>query len=358
MDTIVAGNPIERWLIALAVAVGTTLLLGVIKRVVVHRLGVLAAKTDTDLDDLVVDLIKRTRRICLLTIGLWFGSQSIDLAEKHELYLHKFVHLVLLLQCGFWGVGLVEYGLKKLVDVHDQNDPARAMGANVLGLIGRVLVWATVALLAISNLTTTNISALLTGLGVGGIAVALALQNVLGDLFASISILLDKPFVIGDSITVGEFSGTVEEIGIKTTRIKSVNGEQIIMGNADLVHSRIRNFKRLEERRSVFTLGVTYQTGHDKLERIPKLLREVIEATPQTRFDRAHFKSFGDSALQFEVAWFSLSREYNQMMDAQQAVNLAIVARFEREGIEFAYPTQTLHMFAANAERVAPLSAR
>jgi len=174
------------------------------------------------------------------------------------------------------------------------------------------------------------------------IAVALALQNVLGDLFASISILLDKPFVVGDAIVVGDFNGTVEQIGIKTTRLKSVNGEQLIMGNADLAHSRIRNFKRLLERRSVFTFGVTYQTPREKLERIPALLQEIIEQTPQARFERAHFAKFGDWALVFEAAYFVQHPDYQSYMDAQQAINFELLRRFEQERIEFAYPTQTV----------------
>ncbi len=196
------------------------------------------------------------------------------------------------------------------------------------------------------------------GLGIGGIAVALAVQNILGDLFASLSIVLDKPFVIGDFIIVNEFLGTVEHIGLKTTRIRSLSGEQVIFSNADLLRSRIRNFKRMFERRVTFSIGVTYQTPSDKLERISALLKEIVVKQPKARFDRAHFKEFGDSALIYEVVYYVQNPDFNVYMDIQQAINIEIVRRFEEESIEFAYPTRTIHVkqepaFAREGESIA-----
>ena len=170
----------------------------------------------------------------------------------------------------------------------------------MLGFVGRIVLWSVVLLMILDNLGV-NITALVASLGIGGIAVALAVQNILGDIFASLSIALDRPFAIGDFIVVGDVLGTVEYIGLKTTRIRSLSGEQIVFSNADLLKSRIRNYKRMTERRVVFGFGVVYQTPHDKLERIPAMVREVIEAQPKTRFDRAHFKEYGDSALAFEA---------------------------------------------------------
>ncbi len=179
------------------------------------------------------------------------------------------------------------------------------------------------------------------GLGVTGIAVALALQNILGDLFASLSIVLDKPFVVGDYIVVDTLQGTVERIGLKTTRVRSLSGEQIVFSNADLLKSRLRNFKRMQERRVAFTFGVTYQTPEALLTRIPGIVREVITPLPSTRFDRAHFQSFGEYALLFEVVYFVTTPDYALFMDIQQAINLGLLGRFRQEGIAFAYPTQT-----------------
>jgi small-conductance mechanosensitive channel len=189
-----------------------------------------------------------------------------------------------------------------------------------------------------------NVSALLAGLGIGGIAVALALQNVLGDLFASLSITLDKPFVTGDFIIVGDLLGTVSHVGLKTTRVTSLSGEQLVFSNSDLLSSRIRNFKRMSERRVVFSFGVLYQTPVSQLEEIPAIVREIVESTDTTRFDRAHFKEFGDSAYLYEVVYYVREPDYNLYMDRQQQINLELCRRFEERGIEFAYPTRTLHL--------------
>jgi small-conductance mechanosensitive channel len=208
-----------------------------------------------------------------------------------------------------------------------------------------VVVWSIVLLVVLDNLGV-KVTTLLAGLGVGGIAVALALQNVLGDVFASLSIILDKPFVIGDYITIGEHQGTVQAIGLKSTRMRSLSGEELIFSNNDLLASRIRNYGRMTERRAVFTIGVTYETPRAKLDKIPGILREAVEAQQKVRFDRSHFKQYGDSAIVFETAYFVLAPEYPVYMDIQQAINFRIHERFEEEGIQFAYPTQTIHLAA------------
>jgi small-conductance mechanosensitive channel len=198
-----------------------------------------------------------------------------------------------------------------------------------------------ILLLMLDNLGI-NVTALVAGLGVGGIAVALAVQNILGDLFASLSIVLDKPFVIGDSITVDSYSGTVEHVGLKTTRIRSLGGEQLVFSNSDLLKARLRNFKHMQERRIVFSVGVLYQTPADKLEKIPALVKEIIEKAPRVRFDRAHLRDLGDSALIFEIVYWVLDPTYARYMDAQQSINLGLIRCFADEGIGFAYPSQSL----------------
>jgi small-conductance mechanosensitive channel len=342
MDKLIWGNPLSEWLYAIGITIASWMLLGALRKFVVYRLGKWAESTETDIDDMLVDLVKRTRTVVLLVVALWLGSRKLALPDSANFWCHRVVHIVLLIQTGLWGVGLLDYGIQKLTGEKDDRDQARKVSASVLTLLGRTAIWSTVALYVLANVFNRDVSSLVAGLGVGGIAIALALQNVLGDLFASISILLDKPFVVGDAISVGEFNGTVEQIGIKTTRLKSVNGEQLIMGNSDLAHSRIRNFKRLQERRNVFTIGVTYQTPREKLERIPAMLKEIIEKTHQVRFDRAHFAKFGDWSLVFEAAYFVQHPDYLSFMDAQQAVNFELLKRFEKEGIDFAYPTQTV----------------
>jgi small-conductance mechanosensitive channel len=200
-----------------------------------------------------------------------------------------------------------------------------------------------VFLLILDNLGV-NITGLVAGLGIGGIAVALAVQNILGDLFASLSIVLDKPFMIGDYVVVDTLSGTVEHIGLKTTRIRSLSGEQLIFSNNDLLKSRIRNYKRMEERRIVFGFGVIYQTPVEKLIRIKKQVAEIIEKQEHARLDRVHFKEYGDSSLNFEVVYFVDDPAYALYMDIQENINLELFRRFTEEGIEFAYPTRTLYV--------------
>jgi small-conductance mechanosensitive channel len=210
-----------------------------------------------------------------------------------------------------------------------------------VGFVLRMLIWIILFLIGLDNLGI-NITTLIAGLGIGGIAVALAIQNILGDLFASFSIVLDKPFVIGDFIIIDDYMGTVEHVGLKTTRIRSLSGEQLIFSNADLLKSRIRNYKRMYERRVVFTIGVVYQTPYEKISQIPAIIRTAVESNSQARFDRAHFKEYGDFSLKFEVVYWIHDPDYTVYMDIQQAINLDIFKQFSEAGIEFAYPTQTL----------------
>lgn len=222
-------------------------------------------------------------------------------------------------------------------------DPSRVTAFRAFGLVGRIVLWSILLILTLDNFGV-DITALVAGLGIGGIAIALAVQNVLKDILAYVSILVDQPFVIGDFLTVDEMAGTVEHIGIKSTRIRSLSGEQLIFSNEDLLSSRIRNYKRMFGRRVVFGMGVIYGTPVEKLEAIPDMMREAIEAQPDVRFDRAHFKVFDDSALTFEGVNYVLLPDYTEYMNRQQAINLALYRRFTDEGIEFAFPTQTLHV--------------
>ena len=337
------GNPVWVWLLAVSVAIAAILLLRLLRRLVLRRLRRFAGRTVTQIDDLVADLFAKTRLFFLIAIALYAGSLALSFPPNVSTVINTLAVLALLIQMGIWGTGMATFLIARAVKRKLEEDAATATSMAALGFIVKLVLWAVILLLALDNLGV-DITALVAGLGIGGIAVALAVQNVLGDLFASLSILLDKPFVIGDFIIVDDLLGTVERIGLKTTRVRSLYGEQLIFSNSDLLNSRIRNYKRMFERRIVFGLGVTYQTPHEKLAQIPEMIREIIEAQEQTRFDRAHFKEYGDFALQFEVVYYVLVPDYNVYMDIQQAINLTIYERFEQEGIEFAYPTQTLYI--------------
>jgi small-conductance mechanosensitive channel len=251
----------------------------------------------------------------------------------------------LIIQAAIWATAVIGELTKHFVKLQVEGESTQIATTTALTFVAKLLLWSIALLLLIENMGY-DVSALVASLGVGGIAVALAAQNILGDLFASLSILFDKPFVVGDFIIVDDMLGTVEKVGLKTTRIRSLSGEQLVFSNNDLLSSRIKNYKRMEERRVVFTLGVTYQTSAKKLELIPTIIKESIEKQQRARFDRSHFKGYGDFALLFETVYWVTEPDYNLYMDIQQRINLELFQSFEDKAIEFAYPTQTIHLAA------------
>ena len=342
-DTVLANNTVLEWIIAAGVALLVVALVEAAKAFIIRHLTRLAKRTANEFDDLAAAVIRRTRFFFVLALALIAGAQMVELQGQVRDVIQALVVLATLLQIGFWGNAAIEVGLGRYTARQMEEDAATATTVRFVGFLLRLALWVLVGLVALDT-AGVDITALIAGLGVGGIAVALATQNVLGDLFASLSIVLDKPFVIGDFIIVGELMGTVEHIGLRTTRIRSLSGEQLVFSNTDLLNSRIRNYKRMAERRALFRFGVTYETPKEKVEKIPGIVREIIESHDNTRFDRAHFASYGDSSLDFEVVYYMLVPDYNTYMDTQQAINLDLFGRFEELGIEFAYPTRTVYV--------------
>lgn len=341
LDERVLGNQMRAWITAGAVFVLVFLLLRLLKLITTRHLGKLAQRTATQVDDLVVDLLGRTRSWVLAILALYASTFFLKIPQDETRLIRSLTAVVFLLQGALWGNRLITFWLTEYLRRRGEIDRAGRTTIATLGFVGRLILWATLLILALDNFGF-KITGLITGLGIGGIAVALAAQEVLKDLFASLAIALDKPFLIGDSITLGEFSGTVEHIGIKTTRVRSINGEQIVIPNSDLIGSRVRNFGRMEERRVLVNLGLVYQTPADRVERAVALVREVITARVGVRLERVHFRAFGESALFVEAVYFITSADYVAYMDLQQEINLEILRRFAAEGIEFAYPTQTV----------------
>lgn len=346
------SNSLDRWSIALIVFAGVLLVLFLLRRLAVNRLTRLAERTETDVDDLVSGVLGRTKPLVLLVIALSIAGRTLVLSPGAELFLHRLLFVALAIQAGIWASQVLNWVVERYLKRRDEEPAVRVAVLGMFSFFGRVAIWSIVLLLCLDNLGL-DVTALIAGLGVGGIAVGLALQNVLQDTFASLSIVLDKPFEVGDFIVLDDFAGNVERIGLKTTRIRSLSGEQLVFGNGDLLSSRIRNFKVMSERRIVFHFGVLYQTTADQLEAIPVMIRELFEGLEKARLDRAHFFRFGDSSLDFEVVYWVESPEYNLYMDIQQKVNLALVRRFEAEGIGFAYPTRTLYIEGGEAARPA-----
>lgn len=349
-DVVFLGNTLALWAQALGVAAATLGALWLARRLLTRRLGALAARTANRVDDLFVLLVQRTRTFALAVVALWPLLAILDASAAVEDAARIVTVLAAAVQLAIWGNILIAHVLEARVAQLRTADPSSATTLNGLTILARGVLWVVLVLLALDNLGV-NISALVAGLGIGGVAIALAAQSVLGDLFASLAIVLDKPFVVGDFIVVGDLMGTVEHVGVKTTRLRSLSGEQLVFANSDLLGSRIRNFKRMSERRILFTVGVTYQTPARKLVEIPRILQEAVTSQPGVRFDRAHFKSYDDSAMTFEIVYFVLDPDYNRYMDTQQRVNLEIYTRFEREGIEFAYPTRTVYMRTDGGDR-------
>jgi small-conductance mechanosensitive channel len=337
------GNPVLSWLHAglafFATAVGVRLLL----RFLAMRLAAFAERTETRLDDAAVGLIRQTKWWVLAAFGIYVAARFLDIPDRPGEWIRVAAAVALIVQIGIWVSELIGVWIENSRRRRMNSTPAAATGLYAIGIVGRLILWSVVLLMILDNLGV-NVTALIASLGVGGVAVALAVQNILGDLFASFSIIFDKPFVVGDFLVIDDYMGSVEHVGLKTTRVRSLTGEQLVFSNSDLLGSRIRNFGRMNERRVAFEIGVTYQTSRDKLKRIPDMLKAAIEKQSQTRFDRAHFKSFGDFSLIFETVYYVGVPDYNVHMDIQQAVNLGIHEAFEREGIDFAYPTQTLFM--------------
>lgn len=338
----IAGNPAGSWLLALGIVAATLALAGLLRFALRVRLR-RAPDTEGDFDDFLLDLLARTRLILLALPSLFFAVRILELDRSVLVALRVAALLSALVQAGLWLSGFVDYWLGRQRRLRMQADPAAVTTMTVFGFILKLFLWSFVLLVALDNLGI-DVTALVAGLGIGGIAVALATQNILGDLFASLSIVIDKPFVLGEVIHVGDFIGVVENIGLKTTRVRSLGGEQLVFANNDLIQSRLRNYTRMRERRVVFRFGVVYETTVEKLERVPGMIRSIIEQQPRTRFDRAHLQKFGDSSLDFEVVYYVLSPDYNVYMDIQQEVSLSLIRSLQAEAIEFAYPTRTLFL--------------
>jgi small-conductance mechanosensitive channel len=344
----VLENTYQAWLIAIGAGMLAAFLLHFFRKVSQKHLTELASRTTTKWDDYLVKVIAKTKLLFLLAAGLLIGAMLLELPDEAERAVRISFVIALLIQVGIWGGVLVDSAVKGYRDKAREENPADVTTLGLIGLAGRVAVWSLVVLLILENLGV-DITALVTGLGIGGVAVALAVQNILSDLFASLSIALDKPFVVGDFLMVGDMMGSVEKVGLKTTRLRSLSGEQLVFSNNDLLGSRVRNFGRMFERRVVFTLGVTYATPRDKLKLIPGIVREAVEAEENTRFDRSHFGNYGDFSLNFETVYYVLTPDYSAYMDVQQSINFAIHERFGEEGIEFAFPTRTLFVNMQNS---------
>jgi len=343
LDAAVYGGTPRDWLIALGWSLAIALSVYLVKPILIRRWGARAQHSRSSIDDVLIEALKATRSLLVAVFALSLGAHYLSLPEAHARLLKGATGIAVFLQVGFWAGAGLKFWLNRSRTRALATNASAATSLSAIGFIAQLGLWAVVLLLMLDNLGI-NITALVAGLGIGGVAVALAVQNILGDLFASLSIVVDKPFVIGDFIIVDNYMGTVENVGLKTTRIRSLDGEQIVFSNSDLLKTRLRNYKRMVERRVVFSFGVVYETRPEQLEQIPSMIRRIVEAQPKVRFDRAHFQKFGEYALLFETVYAVLDPDYNLYMDIQQAVNLAILRALQAQDIALALPRQAMRL--------------
>jgi len=314
--------------------------------VILNRLTKLSKHTKTDFDDVAVAAVASIKPSVYMLVSFYIALQLLILPELADNVVTAVFLFVVVWQAIEVVSQLVSYAARKFLEKDEDNDgitdPNSANASQMVILLTGIALWAFGGIFVLSNLGV-EVTSLVAGLGIGGIAIAFALQGILSDLFSSFSIYFDKPFRVGDFIVIGEDTGTVEKIGIKSTRIRTLQGEELVVSNAELTSTRVQNYKKMKNRRISFNLGVTYDTSADKVKIIPKLLKGAIEGVENVNFDRAHFASYGDSALLFEIVYFVETGDYNVYMDRQQEINLRIMTSFQAEAIEFAFPTQTIY---------------
>lgn len=334
------NNRLSDYLIFLLIFFAGVIAIRIIKVIVLNRLKAWSDKTSTTIDDFLVRIFEQ-KLIPILYFGTFYLSTKLLSLSQFADRLVTIAGIVLLSILGIrFLVALFNYAIETYW-AKKEVDERRQKSLKGIITVTKVIVWGIGITFLLDNLGF-KISTVIAGLGIGGIAIALAAQTVLGDLFSYFTIFFDRPFEIGDFIIIGDFRGTIEHIGIKTTRIRSLSGEQLVFSNTDLTNSRLRNYKRMDTRRVVFQLGVTYQTTLEQLKEIPVIISEIINSTDETVFDRAHFSSYGDFSLNFEIVYYVQDRDYAKYMDIQQEINFRIMEKFTKRNIEFAYPTQTL----------------
>lgn len=331
---ILDSNTPRELILSGAIAAGVLTLIWLVRTFAARKLRD-ARLTETDVDDFLLDVTNRTKLLLLILPALFLGARVLDMHDDLRRIIRIGASLSFIAQAALWASGVIDFWIRHYRRARVETDPSAVMTMNLFRVAGVTAVWLIAATVALANLNV-EVTPLIASLGIGGVAVALALQNILGDLFASLSIVIDKPFVLGDTISVDDQSGTVEQIGLKTTRVRSVGGEQLVFSNGDLLKSRIRNFKRMTERRSLTKLTVSQQTSPDTLARIPALMQAAVEKQKDVRFERAHLTTMTELGFGFELVYFALDGAYTPFLDIQQAVYLDILRAFEAEQIELA----------------------
>jgi len=338
----VLDNTVFQYLIAIAVFLALFFVLKIFKSIIILRLKRLSEKTKTDIDDLLIEIVFSIRQFFYLFISFYIAVRFLNCSELFLRIINYLFFFIIAYYIVKAIESVIDYGAEKLIEKRKKQE--KELSQSVVSLLTKIIkaaLWVLAVIIVLQNLGY-NITTLAAGLGIGGIAIALALQNILGDLFASFAIYFDKPFEIGDYIVIGDDAGTVMQIGVKSTRIQSRQGEQLVISNKELTSARVHNYKKMAKRRIVFSLGLTYETPTEKLIKVPDIIKEIIESIEIAEIDRVFFKEFGEFSLNFEVVYWLKSSDYKGFVESQPKINLAIMEAFQKEGIEMAYPTQTV----------------
>lgn len=335
------GNSLESYFNSAGLFVLLVGVFWIFQRLLLVRFEKLSQKTNTGIDDQIVKIIRSIKPPFYVSLAFLISLNTLDFTGLGAKIITTLIITLITYQSVLSVAVLVDYIAKGLKKKRESTGEKEAI--ETLGKISKGILWVVGVLVILQNLGV-EVTSLIAGLGIGGVAIAFALQNILGDLFSSFAIIFDKPFEPGDFIVTGEHMGVVEDIGIKTTRIRALQGEELVISNNDLTSARIQNFKKLKERRVTFTFGVLYETDVKKIKRIPGYIEKIITSVGKTRFDRAHFMEFGDSALNFEIVYFVESSDYNEYMDIQQEILIKVKDKFDEENIEIAYPTRTVYV--------------
>jgi len=339
----IMANSAYDYTLAFLIFVFLMAVLKIVKIVIIGRLRKLAKKTKNDFDDTLIEIFGKVKPPFYFFIALYFGVKSLVIPELAQQAIKALFIIVIVYEIIQGLAKLSDYFVQKYlakIESEEDKEHSQAM-VKAASMIVKILLWVLGILIVLANLGI-NVTSIIASLGIGGIAVALAIQNILSDIFSSFSIYIDKPFKVGDFIVVGADMGNVEKIGLKTTRIRTLQGEELVISNKELTSARIQNFKKMEERRVVFNLGVTYETDAKKLAQIPEIIKNIVDPIQGVEFDRCHFKEYGDFSLNYEVVFFVKSADFAEYMDLRQQINLEIFNQFAKAKIDFAYPTQTL----------------
>lgn len=337
---------VTKWLIAIGLFLVLTLLFKIIQVIVLARLEMLSQKTSTDIDDMMIRAVKSIRAWAYTLAALYIALQPFNLPHWLDITLTALFLVTIVWQLIEVAACVIDYGVTRFLEKDEDGDgivdPNAATASDLVTLMSRIILWVLGIIFVLSNLGI-EVTSLIAGLGIGGIAIAFALQGILSDLFASFSIYADRPFRVGDYVVIGADSGTVERIGVKSTRIRTLQGEELVISNTELTTARVQNFKKMQERRISSQFGITYETAHDKVKMVPGIVERIFESIAGARLDRVHFTAFADSALLFDVVYYIESPEYVDYLDRQQRFNFELMDKFAELGIEFAYPTQTIY---------------